>query len=114
VLMNIFSACGINCRGKGRSSYAPNHSNGAREGRVGNDIHARVWAQPRVKELRTKLRGCIRVVPRPGAVVLAPDYAAVGGEADRAGDQDGVQPPVVHRVLQVAVGRLLNLQQIDS
>ncbi|KAJ8556741.1 hypothetical protein ON010_g9226 [Phytophthora cinnamomi] len=71
-----------------RRENSAGHGRGAREGRVGHDVHALIRAERRVRQLRAELERRVGVVPRPQAIMLAPDDAAVGCETGRPGDED--------------------------
>ncbi|KAG3088497.1 hypothetical protein PI125_g18330 [Phytophthora idaei] len=77
---------------------------GARENRIEHHVRGNTPG-------RATWLGTSRTCPSPGAVVFAPNDAAVGCEADLTRNKYGVQPPVTHRILQVRVGRLLDLHR---
>ncbi|TYZ65124.1 hypothetical protein PybrP1_005445 [[Pythium] brassicae (nom. inval.)] len=82
---------------------------GAGERRVGDHPHALVWTQTRVQEILAKpsRRSC--VVPTARAVVLTPHNAPVRSEAQQASHKHGVEPAIVHDILHVCRGGLLDL-----
>lgn len=62
-----------------------------------------------VLQLGPKLERRVGIVPRAGAIVVAPHDAPVGSKANCPGDKNGMEPAIVHGILQVVVGRLLDL-----